>query len=60
MQNVFQRIQSNKLALLASLCFFLGSMLFLPVFVAYSTIGVWLFMTGSALMAVDILTSSPD
>ncbi|MGQ8365020.1 YrhK family protein [Glaciecola sp. 1036] len=42
---------------MASLSFFFGSTLFLPTFADYATIGVWLFMLGSALMFVDLIRS---
>ncbi|WP_231378641.1 hypothetical protein [Idiomarina loihiensis] len=35
-------------------------MLFLPTFASYATVGVWLFMTGSALMFIDIIRSLND
>lgn len=50
---LFQRIKNNILGVIASLAFFFGSMLFLPTFAEYATIGVWLFMTGSVLMLID-------
>lgn len=55
-----QRLQKNTLGVLASLSFFFGSMLFLPTFASYATVGVWLFMTGSALMFIDIIRSLSD
>ncbi len=55
-----QRLQKNTLGILASLSFFFGSMLFLPTFASYATVGVWLFMTGSALMFIDIIRALND
>lgn len=55
-----QRLKKNTLGILASLSFFFGSMLFLPTFASYATVGVWLFMTGSALMFIDIIRSLSD
>ena len=50
------KIHIKKLiGMVSSLCFFFGSMLFLPVFSPYSTLGVWLFMAGSAIMFVDVV-----
>lgn len=40
------------LNVLASLCFACGSLLFLPQFAHWSTLGVWLFFTGSVFMLV--------
>ncbi|GEA06562.1 hypothetical protein KUL42_13230 [Alteromonas sp. KUL42] len=57
-ENTLHRIQKNKLGVLASLCFFFGSSLFLPALANYATIGVWLFMAGSALMFIDIVLPS--
>lgn len=48
-----ERPKIDILGILASLSFFFGSMLFLPKFAAYSTVGVWLFMIGSALLFID-------
>lgn len=56
--SLVQRIKQNKLGILASLCFFFGSSLFLPVFAAYATVGVWLFMAGSALMFLELILPS--
>ena len=50
---IFNRLKTNLLSIVASLAFFFGSMLFLPTFAEFATIGVWLFMTGSALMFID-------
>jgi hypothetical protein len=44
----------SLLGTLSSLAFFFGSMLFLPTFANYATIGVWLFMLGSALMFIEV------
>lgn len=52
------RLPKKLLSILASLAFFVGSTLFLPVFADYSTVGVWAFMTGSALMLVDVLCAA--
>lgn len=41
----------------ASLAFFFGSLLFLPRFSHYATIGVWLFMLGSCLMFVGCIVA---
>ena len=48
-------IIEKGLGLLSSLAFFFGSMMFLPNFAEHATIGVWLFMAGSALMFIDVL-----
>ncbi|MBR9790193.1 MAG: hypothetical protein GYB58_00455 [Gammaproteobacteria bacterium] len=53
--NMIKRARQNTLGVTASLCFFFGSTLFLPVFGDYATVGVWLFMAGSALMFADLL-----
>lgn len=54
MQNkVDERPKTDVIGILASLSFFFGSTLFLPSFAAYSTVGVWLFMVGSALLFID-------
>ncbi len=45
----------NIINLIASLAFLFGSTLFLPQFSDYATIGVYLFMLGSALMLIDTL-----
>lgn len=47
----------NRLNFLASISFFTGSTLFLPQFANYATVGVYLFMLGSALMFVDTIKS---
>ena len=44
----------SLLGTLSSLAFFFGSMMFLPTFTNYATIGVWLFMLGSALMFIEV------
>ena len=49
------RLRHKKTAVLACVCFFIGSSLFLPEFAEHATIGVWLFMCGSLLMLVDTL-----
>lgn len=54
---IFTRFKKNILSIVTSLAFFIGSMLFLPNFSEHATIGVWLFMTGSALMFIDTLRS---
>ena len=54
MQNtVEERPKTDVIGILASLSFFFGSTLFLPSFAAYATVGVWLFMIGSALLFID-------
>lgn len=53
--NLLQRARQNTLGVTASLCFFFGSTLFLPVFADYAIVGIWLFMAGSALMFADLL-----
>lgn len=53
--NRYQIITQQGLGLLSSLAFFFGSMMFLPNFTEHATIGVWLFMAGSALMFIDVL-----
>ncbi|MGB3795118.1 MAG: YrhK family protein [Alteraurantiacibacter sp.] len=40
------------IGLLGNLTFVIGSVLFLPHFKSLETAGVWLFITGSALMLV--------
>jgi len=55
-----QRLKQNILGILACLSFFFGSLLFLPTFAQYATVGVWLFMTGSVLMLVSILCPFGD
>ncbi len=42
----------NLLGLLSSLCFFIGSLLFLPTSAIYATIGVWCFVMGSLIMFI--------
>ncbi|RUO63958.1 YrhK family protein [Pseudidiomarina planktonica] len=54
---ISEQVQSKLLSLFSSLCFFFGSMLFLPNFANYATLRVWLFMLGSALMFIDIIRS---
>lgn len=41
-----------SLGLVGNLTFLVGSVLFLPRFTAYQTLGVWLFIAGAALMSV--------
>lgn len=48
-----ERPKTDVIGILASLSFFFGSTLFLPNFAAYATVGVWLFMIGSALLFID-------
>jgi hypothetical protein len=43
------------MGLMGNAKFFIGSILFLPVFEPYKTIGVWLFITGSFLMMIGSL-----
>lgn len=45
----------TSLGLLGNVLFFVGSILFLPAFEAYKTIGVWLFIIGSFLMLIGAL-----
>ena len=40
------------LSILASICFLLGSILFLPKFSAFAVVGVWCFIVGSALFLI--------
>lgn len=51
------------IGLLGSAAFFIGSILFLPRFVEYKTVGVWLFIFGSFFMLLGaigrIVTSGP-
>lgn len=42
----------SGVGLLGNLAFVIGSVLFLPAFEAHQVLGVWLFITGSALMFV--------
>tara|TARA_R100000353_G_scaffold89041_2_gene65910 strand:- start:1856 stop:2062 length:207 start_codon:yes stop_codon:yes gene_type:complete len=42
----------NLLGLLSSLFFFFGSLLFLPAFANYATVGVWCFVMGSLIMFI--------
>ncbi|MGO2008773.1 YrhK family protein [Vreelandella alkaliphila] len=42
----------NFLGLLSSLCFFFGSLLFLPSGAIYATVGVWCFVMGSLIMFI--------
>lgn len=56
--NLSSRLRHKKTAVLACLCFFIGSSLFLPQFAEHATTGVWLFMCGSLLMLVDTLNST--
>lgn len=53
--SLISRLSKNLLGVLASLSFFVGSTLFLPALAQYAIFGVWLFMTGSALMLIDIV-----
>jgi len=43
------------LGLFGNICFFVGSVLFLPVFEPYKTAGVWLFIIGSFFMLIGAL-----
>lgn len=45
----------TSLGLLGNVLFFVGSVLFLPVFEPWKTMGVWLFIIGSFLMLVGAL-----
>lgn len=40
------------MGLSGNLAFFMGSVLFLPRYEAYKTLGVWLFIAGSFLMLI--------
>ncbi len=44
-----------SLGLVGNVAFFGGSILFLPAFEPWKTVGVWLFVFGSALMMVGAL-----
>ncbi|MFC7367244.1 YrhK family protein [Vreelandella zhaodongensis] len=54
MNRVTKRRQQlpNFLGLLSSLCFFFGSLLFLPNSAIYATVGVWCFVMGSLIMFI--------
>lgn len=54
----FSLTATDVLTLLSSLCFFIGSVLFLPRFAQWAEQGVWLFMLGSLLMFVGCLVAS--
>ncbi|MEL7687038.1 YrhK family protein [Citromicrobium bathyomarinum] len=43
------------IGLFGNLAFLVGSVLFLPAFEAWKTIGVWLFIVGAAAMFVGAL-----
>ena len=43
------------LGLVGNITFVVGSVFFLPALQAYMTLGVWLFIVGSALMAIGSL-----
>lgn len=45
----------NLMNLLAGMAFLSGSTLFLPIFHAFASLGVYLFMLGSTLMILDTL-----
>ncbi|MDQ7733556.1 YrhK family protein [Halomonas sp. SpR1] len=47
----------NLLGLLSSLFFFFGSLLFLPAFAIYATVGVWCFVMGSLIMFIIYVIS---
>ncbi|MGQ7262608.1 YrhK family protein [Vreelandella sp. V005] len=47
----------NLLGLLSSLFFFFGSLLFLPAFASYATVGVWCFVMGSLIMFIIYVIS---
>ncbi|WP_345424348.1 YrhK family protein [Halioxenophilus aromaticivorans] len=49
---VFSPSLTDVLYIVSSLCFFFGSVCFLPRFAAVAEVGVWLFMLGSLLMLV--------
>lgn len=44
-----------SLGLLGNISFFAGSVLFLPAFEQYKTVGVWLFIVGAFLMTIGSL-----
>lgn len=46
-----------SLGLIGNICFFVGSVLFLPAFSSWQTFGVWLFIVGSLLMLVGAMGS---
>ncbi|MCD6006145.1 MULTISPECIES: YrhK family protein [Halomonadaceae] len=50
----------NLLGLLSSLCFFFGSLLFLPIFSSYAIVGVWCFVMGSLIMFIIYAMSMKD
>lgn len=50
----------NLLGLLSSLFFFFGSLLFLPAFASYATVGVWCFVMGSLIMFIIYVMSMKD
>ncbi|MCC2605901.1 YrhK family protein [Planctobacterium marinum] len=50
---MLENLKRNKVSAIASISFFIGSTLFLPFFGDLAIIGIWLFMTGSALMFWD-------
>lgn len=43
------------LGVIGNATFFVGSIFFLPVYEAWMTLGVWLFITGSLLMLIGAL-----
>ena len=45
----------TSLGLVGNILFFVGSVLFLPAFDAYQTLGVWLFIVESFLMLVGAI-----
>ncbi|MCU7556029.1 YrhK family protein [Alteromonas sp. ASW11-19] len=44
-----------SLGLFGNITFFVGSILFLPTFEEYKTLGVWLFIIGSFFMLIGSL-----
>ncbi|MCK7599130.1 YrhK family protein [Microbulbifer sp. CAU 1566] len=52
---MIKRRINMSLMIVASLFFLIGSILFLPQFANYSTVGVWCFATGSfTMLAISI------
>lgn len=46
-----------SLGLFGNICFFVGSILFLPALEEWKTLGVWLFIIGAFFMLVGALGS---
>lgn len=45
----------HSIGLFGNINFFFGSVLFLPSFEAYKTIGVWMFIVGAFLMMIGAI-----